>query len=64
MNTDQLKQWRSDKKMTQPEMAKFIGVPFSTYRNWETGIRKPGKTGIRLLEIVRRADVLRLNLLD
>jgi DNA-binding transcriptional regulator YiaG len=57
MKPEHMKTWRLANDMTQPEMAEHIGIPFSTYRNWEMGVRKPGKTGIRLMELVKRAEV-------
>jgi transcriptional regulator with XRE-family HTH domain len=36
MNADELKQERARRKMTQTEMAKFLGVPASTYIKWES----------------------------
>jgi len=64
MNRDQLKDWRLRLDLTIPEMADHVGIPFSTYRNWELGVRSPGKTGIRLLELVRRAEVFCPSILE
>lgn len=57
MKPDQLRTWRINKDLTQGEMADYVGIPFSTYRNWEHGTRNPGATGTRLLQLVKRAEV-------
>lgn len=57
MKPEHLRDWRLANNMTQPEMADYIGIPFSTYRNWEHGIRKPGATGTRLMVLIKRAEV-------
>lgn len=36
-----LKEFRTSRKMTQQEFAKYIGVPRTTYESWENGRRKP-----------------------
>ena len=36
-----LKDFRTSRKMTQQEFAKYIGVPRTTYESWENGRRKP-----------------------
>ena len=36
-----LKLWRSEKKLTQPEMATCLGMPFRTYQNYEGNVRPP-----------------------
>ena len=37
---NKLKQIRLEKNMTQHEFSEFIGVPFRSIQNWETGRRK------------------------
>lgn len=37
---NKLKQIRLEKNMTQHEFSEFIGVPFRSIQNWETGQRK------------------------
>jgi len=32
-----LKQWRSDLGLTQPQMARYVGVSIHTWRKWEQG---------------------------
>lgn len=36
-----LKLWRGQEKLTQPEAATCLGVPFRTYQNYEGGVRPP-----------------------
>lgn len=36
-----LKLWRGQEKLTQPEAATRLGVPFRTYQNYEGGVRPP-----------------------
>lgn len=52
---------RSRRKMTQKEMAEFIGVPWRTYRNWEKGLRHPTFDNIQRLLTVIKAKELRIS---
>lgn len=36
-----LKLWRGQEKLTQPEAATCLGMPFRTYQNYEGGVRPP-----------------------
>lgn len=63
MTNLEIKAWRESKDFSQPEMADYIGIPFTTFRNWESGIRKPGKSGERLLQLVRLVDTFNPDLL-
>ncbi len=35
-----LKELRKEKKLTQIECAKYLGIPIRTYQNYETDIKK------------------------
>jgi DNA-binding transcriptional regulator YiaG len=34
----ELRSWRKELRITQPEAAAMFGVPANTYRNWEYGV--------------------------
>ena len=43
MTNDQLKQRRQELGLSQPQMARELNTPLSTYRKWEQGARRvPG----------------------
>ena len=37
-----LKEYRKNKKLTQAECAKYLGIPLRTYQNYETDASKTG----------------------
>ena len=39
--TTRLKELRKDMSLTQAELAEKLGIPSSTYANWEQGRREP-----------------------
>lgn len=39
----QLKHWRQNKKLTAGAVANRLGIPVTTYRNWESGDRHPNR---------------------
>lgn len=41
MDIKKMKAIRIEKRMTQLEMARLIGVTLGTYRNWESGANQP-----------------------
>ncbi|MBO5068702.1 MAG: helix-turn-helix transcriptional regulator [Clostridia bacterium] len=43
---DNLRELRKEKKLSQKEFAKMLGVPSSTYANWEQGRREPNVSDI------------------
>ena len=49
-----LKELRKSRGYTQESMAKALGVPLGTYRNWEQGIHEPDND--RIIEIVKILD--------
>ena len=49
-----LKQLRTEKELSQKEIAKLIGCAVSTYANWEQGRREPSIYDIyRLMQILK-----------
>jgi transcriptional regulator with XRE-family HTH domain len=46
-----IRQLRLDRKMTLKEMAKYLDVPVSTYRDWEYGRRMPAEAILKLSEV-------------
>ena len=49
-----LKEFRTSRKMTQQEFAKYIGVPRTTYESWENGRRKPSPKNQRHINMAIR----------
>ncbi len=43
---DNLRELRKEKKLSQKEFAIMLGVPSSTYANWEQGRREPNVSDI------------------
>lgn len=52
----QLKNLRKDKGYTQSEVAGIMGVPISTYANWEQGRRDP-----RIYDIIMLMDIFEVS---
>ncbi|MBE7090502.1 MAG: helix-turn-helix transcriptional regulator [Clostridiales bacterium] len=47
-----LKELREEKGLSQKQVAELLGLPISTYANWEQGRREPSITDIfRLLQV-------------
>ncbi len=44
MISDKLKEIRESHNLNKREMSKKLGVPYTTYNNYETGQREPGST--------------------
>lgn len=42
--------WRRACGLSQSKAAARVGVPWQSWRNWETGRRHPGSATVRLLE--------------
>lgn len=49
---DRLKQIRSITGMTQHTFADMFKIPYSTYEQWEMGIRKPPVYVIEMIETI------------
>lgn len=49
---DNLKELRKQKKLSQIEIAKLIGVTANTYRNWEYGANDPSEENMEKLKEV------------
>lgn len=45
-----IRQLRIERKMTLKETAKYLGVPVSTYRDWEYGRKMPADAILKLAE--------------
>lgn len=54
-----LKTLRQQKNLTQQSIAKMLGVPVSTYANWEQGRREP-----RLFDYLNMIYVLNMDISD
>src|SRR5687768_16137144 len=49
-----VKQVRTTLHLTQPLIARFLGVSTNTVRAWERGHRQPGPTASRFMDEIRR----------
>jgi len=49
---EHLKALESRLGLTEPQAAKYLGVPITTYRKWRNGTRKPGSVVQRLLVLL------------
>ena len=49
---EHLKALESRLGLTEPQAAKYLGVPVTTYRKWRNGTRKPGSVVQRLLVVL------------
>jgi len=48
-----LKELRNEKKLTQLDLAKLVGVTLNTYANWEKGANEPNEDNMKkLIEIL------------
>ena len=45
-------------QLTDTQAAQYLGVPFTTLRNWATGQRAPGAAVMRLLEVLGTIEVM------
>lgn len=45
-------------RLTPKEMAKYLGVPVTTYSSWETGHRAPAASVVRLLDVLGTIEAL------
>lgn len=50
MTAGEIKTWRKDHGLTQEELAREVGVSWSTIAKWEGGQRSPNKFTLPLLE--------------
>jgi DNA-binding transcriptional regulator YiaG len=44
--------------LTDASMARYLGVPVSTWRNWACGHREPGAVTARLLDVLDAVECL------
>jgi DNA-binding XRE family transcriptional regulator len=49
--SNKIKQYRIDHKLTQKQLAEYLGVTLRTIQHWEAGTRKPKKSIYMLLGI-------------
>ena len=57
MKGSELKEWRQRHGMTQEELAREVGVSWSTVAKWEGGQRQPGRLTQPLIErAIRRIE--------
>ncbi len=52
MEQSELKPWRESRGWTEQQAARYVGTRLGTYRNWETGKRKPPDMLWRLLDVL------------
>ncbi len=53
-----LKEWRERLGLTTPQMARYVGVSYFTWKSWENGSRKPNKAGERLVQVLQMVEVM------
>lgn len=53
-----IKEFRDKHGMAQPQMARMMGVPITTLRNWERGERHPNAAALRLMEVFTTLEVI------
>jgi DNA-binding transcriptional regulator YiaG len=44
--------------LSQPRMAQYLGVATATYQSWETGLRDPSASVLRLLDVLGLVEAL------
>jgi DNA-binding transcriptional regulator YiaG len=44
--------------LTDASMARYLGIPVSTWRNWACGHREPGAVTARLLDVLDAVECL------
>jgi DNA-binding transcriptional regulator YiaG len=44
--------------LSQPRMAIYLGVAIPTYQSWETGLRDPSASVLRLLDVLGLVEAL------
>ena len=52
MDQSHLKPWRESRGWSEQQAARYLGTRLGTYRNWETGKRKPPDMLWRLLDVL------------
>lgn len=46
---ERLKELREKKGMNKKEVANSLGIPYSTYNNWEIGAREPNSHNLKMI---------------
>lgn len=54
---DRVRAMMARHKMSQSQMARFLGVPQGTVGNWMAGTRQPNKVVSRMFDILEQAEV-------
>ena len=55
--TNNLKEKRIKRNLSQIEIAKLVGVTANTYRNWEYGANEPSEENMeKLKEVLEKGD--------
>jgi hypothetical protein len=54
MTPIELKQWQAGLGLSELAMARYLGVPLSTYAKWTAGARAPDSATLRLFAILQR----------
>ena len=52
MNCDQLTQAREILNLSPTQMAKALGISYDTYKDWQSGRRKPPAVAIRCVQLL------------
>lgn len=58
MTPDELRIWRESHLWDGAQAARYVGVSTATYRNWESGRRKPPAILVRLIDVLRTVECL------
>jgi putative transcriptional regulator len=53
----QIKQIREENKLTQSVFAQYLNTSLSTLQKWESGIKKPSGTALKLLFVVQKHGI-------
>lgn len=57
LQPQEIKKIRESAKVSQPIFASYLNTSASTIRQWESGAKKPGGMGLKLLNIVKTHGV-------
>ena len=57
-NPVELKKYRARLMLTQPQMARLVGVPLRSWVNWENGERTPPTAFRSLVELLQMVETM------